>query len=163
MKDTMKDTIICDLDGTLFGIEHRRHHVAKVPGKKRDFKAFEAAIPQDTVNEAVFRVIQDVVEMRNHPDDRFYRVVFVTGRHERTREMTEEAIAVHCKWYPSSDYTLHMRPDTDNRADNIFKQEVLDTKLDKDRILFCLDDRQQVVDMWRRNGLTCFQVAEGNF
>jgi len=25
------------------------------------------------------------------------------------------------------------------------------------------DDRQQVVDMWRQNGLTCFQVADGNF
>jgi len=25
------------------------------------------------------------------------------------------------------------------------------------------DDRQQVVDMWRANGLTTFQVADGNF
>jgi len=25
------------------------------------------------------------------------------------------------------------------------------------------DDRQQVVDMWRQNDLTCFQVADGNF
>ena len=26
-----------------------------------------------------------------------------------------------------------------------------------------LDDRNQVVKMWRENGLTCLQVAEGDF
>ena len=30
--------------------------------------------------------------------------------------------------------------------------------------LFCVaDDRQKVVDMWREIGLTCFQVAPGDF
>ena len=32
-----------------------------------------------------------------------------------------------------------------------------------DNVDMVFDDRQQVVDMWRANGLTCFQVAEGNF
>jgi len=62
------------------------------------------------------------------------------------------------------DYTLFMRPDGDFRADNIVKQEIYDTHIKgKHDVLFVMDDRQQVVDMWRRNGLTCFQVAEGNF
>jgi hypothetical protein len=26
-----------------------------------------------------------------------------------------------------------------------------------------VDDRQKVVDMWRAEGLTCFQVAPGDF
>ena len=30
-------------------------------------------------------------------------------------------------------------------------------------IFAVFDDRQQVVDMWRSRGLTCFQVADGNF
>lgn len=30
-------------------------------------------------------------------------------------------------------------------------------------VLFCVDDRKQVTDMWRRNGLICLQCAEGNF
>ena len=34
---------------------------------------------------------------------------------------------------------------------------------DKNDIFAVFDDRQQVVDMWRANGLTCFQVAEGDF
>jgi hypothetical protein len=61
------------------------------------------------------------------------------------------------------EYTLLMRKDGDFRADHIVKQEILDKHIDKERVLFVLDDRQQVVDMWRRNGLVCFQVAEGNF
>ena len=29
--------------------------------------------------------------------------------------------------------------------------------------LIIFDDRQSVVDMWRSRGLTCFQVAKGDF
>ena len=32
-----------------------------------------------------------------------------------------------------------------------------------DNVAMVFDDRQQVVDMWRDNGLTCFQVADGDF
>jgi len=31
------------------------------------------------------------------------------------------------------------------------------------RIEFVVDDRQQVVDMWRRNGITCLQCDVGDF
>jgi len=64
--------------------------------------------------------------------------------------------------YPN-DYTLLMRKDKDYRQDYIVKQEILDTHIDKTRVWFVLDDRKQVVDMWRRNGLTCLQVADGDF
>jgi hypothetical protein len=30
-------------------------------------------------------------------------------------------------------------------------------------VQFVLDDRDQVVEMWRAMGLTCLQVAPGNF
>ena len=30
-------------------------------------------------------------------------------------------------------------------------------------VFFTVDDRNQVVDMWRENGIPCFQAAEGNF
>ena len=33
----------------------------------------------------------------------------------------------------------------------------------KDNVAMVFDDRQQVVDMWRKNGLTTFQVADGDF
>jgi len=33
----------------------------------------------------------------------------------------------------------------------------------KYHVEFVLDDRNQVVNFWRYLGLTCFQVAEGDF
>ena len=39
----------------------------------------------------------------------------------------------------------------------------MDDNDDYDDVFAVFDDRQQVVDMWRQNGLTCFQVADGDF
>ena len=53
-----------------------------------------------------------------------------------------------------------MRPDTKQdkfTPDDVLKQNWLND-LDKKDILCVFDDRQKVVDMWRKNGLSCFQV-----
>ena len=34
---------------------------------------------------------------------------------------------------------------------------------ESDKFLCVYDDRDKVVAMWRRNGVACFQVAEGDF
>lgn len=63
-----------------------------------------------------------------------------------------------------SDYELHMRPAGDRRRDSIVKAELFDRHVrDQYRVLVVLDDRKQVVEMWRSLGLTCLQVAEGDF
>lgn len=59
---------------------------------------------------------------------------------------------------------LHMRKTGDMRKDAIVKREIFDGEIkDYFFIEFVLDDRNQVVEMWRDLGLTCFQVADGNF
>lgn len=57
-----------------------------------------------------------------------------------------------------------MRPEGDERKDSIVKQEIYE-KYIKDRynVRFVLDDRNQVVDMWREVGLKVLQVAPGDF
>jgi hypothetical protein len=47
--------------------------------------------------------------------------------------------------------------------DEVLKKDMLDKHLDINNIFMVVDDRQKVVDMWRSLGLTCLQVAEGNF
>ena len=160
----MKDIIICDLDGTLANCEHRVHHVQRVDGnglkRKPDWDAFYAGVKGDTVNEAVHRVLWDVVGPSSvNP---WFDLIFCSGRPERCRKDTE-AWLLNVAGLSKIDFTLLMRKDGDFRADYIVKQELLDAHIDKSRVLFVLDDRQQVVDMWRRNGLTCFQVAPGDF
>jgi len=153
---SIKDTIVCDLDGTLANCEHRVHHVQKVDseGEKRkpDWNAFYAGIKDDEVHEAVHSVL-----LSRQPE---MNVIFSSGRPERCRADTV--------WWLTNktavrNYTLLMRKDGDKRADYIVKQEMLDVHIPKDKVSFVMDDRQQVVSMWRRNGLMCFQVAEGNF
>ncbi|MFN8577784.1 MAG: hypothetical protein U0354_13080 [Candidatus Sericytochromatia bacterium] len=52
----------------------------------------------------------------------------------------------------------------DMRKDSIVKKKFLLTHIkDKYYIEFILDDRIQVVDMWRELGLTCLQVDYGDF
>jgi hypothetical protein len=57
-----------------------------------------------------------------------------------------------------------MRVAGDHRKDSIVKQEIFENHIDgMFDVQFVLDDRDQVVTMWRSLGLQCFQVAEGNF
>jgi adenylate cyclase class IV len=57
-----------------------------------------------------------------------------------------------------------MRKTGDNRPDNIVKKEIFDSNIKNNYYIeFVLDDRNKVVKMWRELGLTCLQVADGNF
>lgn len=72
------------------------------------------------------------------------------------------------QWLFDHDVTydgLFMREAGDMRKDSIIKREIYDREIKgKYNVLFILDDRNQVVDLWRRDlGLTCLQVAYGNF
>lgn len=59
---------------------------------------------------------------------------------------------------------IFMRKTGDMRKDNIVKAELFDAHVrDVYDVEVVLDDRNQVVEMWRSLGLTCLQVAPGNF
>jgi predicted kinase len=59
---------------------------------------------------------------------------------------------------------LFMRAEGDTRKDSVVKLELFDEHIrDNYDVRFVLDDRNQVVSMWRSIGLDCFQVAEGDF
>lgn len=89
-----------------------------------------------------------------------YEVIIVTGRNEQYRRITEQWLT----WNDIPFVRMLMRADNDNRADHIIKQEILNGLLAEGKdIAFTVDDRQQVVDMWRSNGITCLQCDVGDF
>lgn len=89
-----------------------------------------------------------------------HRVVFVSGRTDGCRDATEKWLAEHV----GVPFTLHMRAAGDGRKDSIVKAELFDAHIrDRYDVAFVIDDRRQVVDMWRSLGLTVLQCAEGNF
>lgn len=94
-----------------------------------------------------------------------YAIVFFSGRNSVCRPETTVWLNEHFGWQQGTDYALFMRPEQDNRKDSIIKQELFTQHiLGRYCVEFVVDDRQQVVDMWRRVlGLTCVQVDYGDF
>lgn len=133
-----KRAIVCDIDGTLalFG----------------DANPYDRDFDKDVINDSVRYVLEG--------NDQFNEIIFVSGRSDKFRKVTEEWLSR----YGFGDYPLFMRKDGDSRKDVIIKSEIYNKHIkDKYNVLFVLDDRDQVVEFWRSQGLTCLQVAEGNF
>jgi phosphoglycolate phosphatase-like HAD superfamily hydrolase len=145
------DVVIFDIDGTLANIVHRRSHLDQTPP---NWRAFNDAMGADVPNEAVVSLYRAL-----HTGG-LYDLVLVTGRNEAFRKVTEQWLI----WNEIPFTQLLMRADHDSRADHIIKEELLDQLLAQGkRIAFTVDDRQQVVDMWRRRGITCLQCDVGDF
>ncbi len=149
-KQRMK-TVLFDIDGTLADIEHRRGYLNQ---EKPDWHAFNDSMGDDTPNVPVVEMYKTLWASGA------YEIIVVTGRNERFRQITEQWFT----WNEIPFDRLLMRADKDNRADHIIKQEILDRlQAEGKSIAFTVDDRQQVVDMWRKNGITCLQCDVGDF
>lgn len=121
--------------------------------------------PYDTTTVDQDQPHTDVIDVVSALSSTVDRVIFLSGRDEECRDLTEAWLREHVvERRLMSDYELHMRPAGDRRRDSIVKAELFDRHVrDEYRVLVVLDDRKQVVDMWRSLGLTCLQVAEGDF
>lgn len=143
-----KKYVIFDLDGTLALIDHRRHLVM---GKNKEWDKFYLACDNDKPNKVV-------ITMANILRSKGFAIVIFSGRGEIAKEKT-------IKWISDNDIPcdeLMMRPIRNNTPDQILKKQWL-SKYNKNDIFCIFDDRQKVVNMWRKEGFTCFQVADGNF
>lgn len=91
-------------------------------------------------------------------------VIFLSGRDETCRDDTVAWLSEHVIDREYQDTHLFMRPAGDTRKDSIVKLELFDEHVrDSFDVQFVLDDRNQVVRMWRSIGLTVLQVADGDF
>ena len=151
LSPTLLPTVLFDIDGTLADINHRRPFL---DGSNPDWRSFNDNMGDDTPNVAVVELYKTLWASNA------YDLILVTGRNERFREVTEQWLT----WNDIPFSRLIMRLDDDNRVDFKVKQDILDNLLAEGKtIAFSVDDRQQVVNMWRKNGITCLQCDEGNF
>lgn len=131
--------IIVDIDGTVATHEHRSHYSI------------------DVLEDKPIREMVDMV--RTLCVD--YRIVFVTGRKEAARKPTTEWLDEYFSGMP---YELYMRPDGDNSKDYLLKEDIYKAHIKPwVDVKFVLEDRTQVVGMWRRIGLRCLQVTNGDY
>lgn len=141
----LKDTIVIDLDGTLANLDHRLHYMKT---SSPDYRRFFAEVAGDGVN-AWCRELARAFYGK-------FKVVLVSGRPITTLEDTRRWLETFEVPY---DELFLLRGDQDYRPDQDLKRNWLHA-YGKDRILFTVDDRQKVVDMWRNEGVVCLQCAQ---
>lgn len=134
---TLTPAIIVDIDGTL----------AKMNGRS----PFDwSKVKEDSCNEVVRGLVNA------YPG----KVIIFSGRDGICKTDTIE-------WLNSNHISyndLFMRDIGNIEKDAIIKRRMFEQHIrGKYFIDYVLDDRNQVVEMWRDLGLTCLQVADGNF
>ena len=150
--------VIVDIDGTLSIVGDRAKCLQQNP---KNWDEFYDRCDEDKPNTKIVELVQALWY-------RHYDIVFCTGRRESVRAKTvkwlHEYNMGHINCVLGRRQTLLMRPDGDFRHDTKVKPELLEKvgiKL-KD-IAFVLEDRSSMVKKWRELGVTCLQVAEGDF
>ncbi len=140
-----KKAIIVDLDGTLSHIVDRSPY----DGEKCAGDMFDPTVM--------------LLVMMFY--DKGYEIIFLSGRERtpsgdlETRRWLDKHVGDHVKGY-----SLFMREEGDHRKDYIIKKEIYDENIKENwDVLFSLDDRNQIVDMWRSMGIKCLQVESGDF
>ncbi len=134
---SLPKAIIVDIDGTL----------AKMNGRG----PFEwMRVGEDSVND----VVKNLVGAYRHT------IIVFSGRDGVCEELTKQ-------WLRDNDIRfsyLFMREQGNNEKDAVVKRRMFEESVrGKFFVEYVLDDRNQVVEMWRNMGLTCLQVAEGDF
>ncbi len=134
--------ILVDVDGTI-----------ALKGARSAYD--ESRVHEDRPNMPVIELIRYLYASGN-------QIIYMSGRTEACREAT---IAWIDKYVSLPFLGIFMRSVGDKRKDAVVKKELFDAHIRNFYDVFMvLDDRDQVVKMWRRVlGLPTMQVAEGNF
>jgi predicted kinase len=90
-----------------------------------------------------------------------FTFIALSGRSSKYRDTTVRFLDTY--GFPYS--ALFMRQDEDSRKDAVVKKELYEKHIQgKYNVLVVFDDRDQVVDMWRKElNVPCFQVNYGDF
>lgn len=135
------NALIVDIDGTL------SHSV----GLRGPFEYHKV------INDDIDEIIKHIVIIYRSLG---YNIIIISGRDDSCYSMTSDWLN---KYNVPYDF-LYMRKTGDFRKDSVIKKEIYEKYIKNNfNVLFCLDDRNQVVEMWREIGIKCLQVQDGDF
>lgn len=139
-----KGTVVIDLDGTLANLDHRLPFVKR---ESPDWDAFFEACTHDVINIWCYHLIHALTNSD-------ISVKIVSARSRKVEEKTRQWLKFQD--IPESVELVLLRAEGDFTPDDDLKMKWL-SQQNKAEILFVVDDRQRVVDMWRKEGLVCLQ------
>lgn len=133
--------IICDIDNTL-----------AIRGERDIYDFKKAGV--DKPNKPVAKIVE--VFYKNG-----FKIILVSGREEKYNKETIRWLEKNAIPYNN----IYFRKKGDTRQDKMVKKEMYEKYIkQKAEVLFVLDDRDRVVEMWRKDlNLTCLQVDYGNY
>ena len=161
----MKDTVVVDIDGTVANIDHRAHFIKNKP---KQWNKFFYACNKDEPNGWCIKLVFAMYKAG-------YKIHFVTGRKKALETMTRSWLdkiftcscvdEIQCK--PQNHHPIEyeltlVRENRDFDKDFDLKRKWMFT-YGKERILFVIEDRSQVVKMYREEGVTVLQCADGDY
>ena len=139
---------ILDLDLTI--TTHSDRHIF-FTSEPKNYAAAEASVKHDIPHDPMFVIAKSFIAQG-------YECIVLTARGESSREESSawlEKIGV-------SVTEMFMRASGDTRKDYIIKEEILEEIIEKYGTPFCaFDDRQDVIDMYHRLGISSFQIRIG--
>ena len=148
----MERIIICDIDGTLTLFSDRLMLIAGKDVTRKNYDEFNRRSSEDRCKEDIANIIRNLKDVET-------KIYLITAREEKWRSITEDWLALNEVPYDK----LHMRPNNSKEKDSEVKLNIVTEKIDKTKIWFVLEDRTEVVSMYRKLGLTCLQVEKGEY
>lgn len=135
--------VVCDLDGTL----------TKGPKDRSPYDWFK--VGNDDINLGVSHVLDGIRIID------YCKIFIFSGRDEVCRPQTEDWLERHDIEYD----LLAMRPESDNRSDEIIKAEMIEEHIkDKYNVLIWFDDRNRIATMLRDvYGFNVAQMGDVNW
>lgn len=143
--------IIVDLDGTL---------ALNNSGRPWFGEGYEKRVFEDDVNDTVNNVITYLIDSEDAWVPFAEHILFVSGRMEIGRSETVRWLTSKARQY-HNDYSLFMRADGDYRPDVEVKTDIYNAFIrDRFDVRLALDDKPELVTLWRSLGIPAWQVNE---
>jgi predicted kinase len=134
--EDLNDCVIVDLDGTL----------AHANGKRGYYEW--SKVGMDDVDYEVCEIVNSSVRYGN-------KIIFLTGRSNECYQETKEWLE---KYIYTDDFLLLMRDSKDFRPSTVVKKELYEKFVKGTfNVIFALDDKEDVCEMWRSLGIKALQ------
>ncbi len=117
----------------------------------------------DKLNIPIVQLVKDL--------SKTYKIIIITGRenikYSKEKYQFSSVLKYTEEWLKRNKIPydeIFIKDEGDHRPDYIVKAEMYNNKIkNKYNILFMIDDRNQVVNQWRKMGLCCLDVAGNLF
>lgn len=138
--ESLPEAVIVDIDGTL-----------ALHGGRNPYDTSRYA--EDTLEHRLARIT-------NMLHENGVTVIVMSGRDSEFRSVTTDWLNAEGVYFTH----LYMRTQSDTRRDDVVKLELFNAHVrGRYNVTASFDDRDRVVQLWRRLGLLCFQCAPGDF